>query len=125
MKRIGISALLALACLAGTAQAAGPATTANTASGPVLADSKGQVLYTYDQDMTGMSMCNDKCVENWPAFVAEDGAKAEGDWSLVKRDDGRQQWAYKDKPLYTWKNDAKPGEAGGDNKGGVWHVAKP
>lgn len=125
MKPFGIPVLLALACLAGAAQAAEPAHTANTDKGTILVDGKGQALYTYGEDMTGMSMCNGKCVENWPAFVADDGAKAEGDWSLVKRDDGRQQWAYKDKPLYTWKNDAKPGDAGGDNKGGVWHVAKP
>ncbi len=125
MKRIALPALFAIACLAATAQAAQPAKTVTTDKGAVWVDDKGQALYTYDEDMTGMSMCNSKCVENWPAFVAQTGAVPEGDWTLVKRDDGRQQWAYKDKPLYTWKNDAKPGDVTGDGKGGVWHVAKP
>ena len=125
MKRIGLPVFLALACLAGTAQAAEPAKPVKTDKGTLLVDGKGQVLYTYDKDMTGMSMCNDQCEKNWPAFVAEAGAKAEGDWSTITRDDGRLQWAYQDKPLYTWKSDAKPGDAGGDGKGGVWHLAKP
>ncbi|WP_263260927.1 hypothetical protein [Pseudomonas sp. RIT-PI-S] len=125
MTRIGITALFVLACLAGNAQAAAPASQANSDKGTILVDGKGQALYTYDKDMTGMSMCGGACEENWPAFVAEAGAMAEGKWSLVTREDGRQQWAYNDKPLYTWKKDAKPGDTGGDGKGGVWHVAKP
>jgi predicted lipoprotein with Yx(FWY)xxD motif len=125
MKRIALPVMFALACLAGGAQAAEPAKTASTDKGAVFVDGKGRALYTYDEDMTGMSMCNGKCLENWPAFIAEPGATPEGDWTLVKRDDGQQQWAYKDKPLYTWKNDAKPGDVTGDGKGGVWHVAKP
>ncbi|HXR02030.1 MAG TPA: hypothetical protein VN798_16710, partial [Pseudomonas sp.] len=40
----------------------------------------------------------------------------------VKRDDGKMQWAYDSKPLYTFKSD-QPGEKTGDGKGGVWHLA--
>jgi predicted lipoprotein with Yx(FWY)xxD motif len=42
-------------------------------------------------------------------------------WTTIKRDDGKMQWAYDGKPLYTFKND-KPGEMTGDGKGGVWHM---
>lgn len=125
MKRIGLSLMLALASIAGTACAAAPATQGNTDKGTILMDADGKALYTYDEDMTGMSMCTAQCEKNWPAFVAAPDAKAEGAWSIIKRDDGRQQWAYKGNPLYTWKNDAKPGDTTGDGKGGVWHLAKP
>jgi ribonuclease Z len=42
------------------------------------------------------------------------------------RGDGSKQWAYKSKPLYTWKNDHKPGDITGDGfLNGAWHIAKP
>jgi predicted lipoprotein with Yx(FWY)xxD motif len=47
------------------------------------------------------------------------------DWSLIKRDDGSMQWAYKGKPLYLWIKDGKPGERTGDGFKGVWHIARP
>src|SRR5665647_912872 len=34
--------------------------------------------------------------------------------AVVARDDGAKQVAYKGKPLYTWKNDKKPGDITGD-----------
>jgi len=91
----------------------------------VLVDAKGMALYTYDKDAAGVSNCTGQCAQNWPPLMAEAGAKAEGEWSLVKRDDGTLQWAYDGKPLYTFINDKQPGEVTGDGKMGVWHVAKP
>jgi predicted lipoprotein with Yx(FWY)xxD motif len=92
----------------------------------VLTDSKGMTLYIYDKDTTpGKSDCNGQCVANWPALPVASGAMAMGDWSIVARDDGTKQWAYKGKPLYTFAHDAKPGEVTGDGKGNVWHTAKP
>ncbi|MGV8488894.1 COG4315 family predicted lipoprotein [Pseudomonas aeruginosa] len=52
-------------------------------------------------------------------------AAASGDWSLVAREDGTQQWAYYGKPLYTFIQDKKPGDKNGDGKMGAWHVAQP
>jgi predicted lipoprotein with Yx(FWY)xxD motif len=52
-------------------------------------------------------------------------AKDAGNWTVVTRDDGTKQWAYKGKPLYFWKDDKKPGDVEGDNRGNVWHIAKP
>jgi len=54
---------------------------------------------------------------------AED--KASGDWTVITRDDGSRQWAYKGKPLYFWAKDAKPGDRTGDGINQVWHTAKP
>ena len=65
-----------------------------------------------------------RCATNWPPFLAAADAKAEGDWTLVKRDDGSMQWAYEGKPLYLFIGDKKAGDVTGDGKGDVWHVAK-
>ena len=48
-----------------------------------------------------------------------------GNWSVITRDDGTKQWAYKGKPLYTWAKDTKPGDVTGDGFNNVWHVAQP
>ncbi|GLZ87993.1 hypothetical protein Pres01_40440 [Metapseudomonas resinovorans] len=91
----------------------------------MLVDAKGMTLYTYDKDSDGKSACNGQCAENWPPLMADASAKADGEWSVVKRDDGSMQWAYDGKPLYTFVMDKKAGEVTGDGKMGVWHVAKP
>ncbi|ATB65564.1 COG4315 family predicted lipoprotein [Pseudomonas mosselii] len=90
-----------------------------------LVDKKGMTLYTFDKDTAGKSVCNGDCATNWPPLKAETEAKAEGDWTVVTRDDGSSQWAYKGKPLYTFIKDKKAGETTGDGMKDVWHVAKP
>ena len=52
-------------------------------------------------------------------------AKDSGNWTVVVRDDGAKQWAYKGKPLYFWKDDKKAGDAEGDGRNNVWHIAAP
>ena len=41
----------------------------------------------------------------------------------MTRDDGSKQWAFQGMPLYRIRGDSKPGDATGDNQGGVWHVS--
>ena len=92
----------------------------------MLVDAKGMVLYTFDNDKeAGKSACNGNCLVNWPALMANANSNNMGEWTVVTRDDGAKQWAYKGHPLYTYKNDAKAGDATGDNRGMVWHIAKP
>ena len=91
----------------------------------VFANAKGMTLYTTSQDRTNESTCYDECAKNRPPVIASQGAVAEGDFSLIKRNDGAIQWAFKDKPLYTWVNDREPGDMTGDGIGGVWRVSKP
>jgi predicted lipoprotein with Yx(FWY)xxD motif len=108
------------------AQSAAPASATQTALGPVLADAQGMTLYTFTRDMTGYSNCNDQCAVAWPPLLAGADAAASGDWSIIVRDDGRRQWAYKGQALYHWSKDAKAGDTTGDGAaGGKWHVAKP
>ena len=93
--------------------------------GGVFVDEKGMTLYTYDRDAKGKSACNAQCAANWPPLLAAAGAKPAGDYTIVVRDDGRSQWAYKGKPLYLWVKDQKPGERTGDGVNNVWRVALP
>ena len=103
-----------------------PAKVADTSKGKAYVDSKGMSLYTFDKDAGGKSMCNGPCAENWPPLAAADGAKASGDWTVLARDDGKMMWAYKGKPLYTFKKDMAAGDTNGDGfLNGAWHLAKP
>lgn len=112
--------------LALPALAADPAAIADTAKGKTLVDAKGMTLYTFDRDAGGKSACNGPCVGNWPPLMAGADAKDMGAWSVVTRDDGAKQWAYKGKPLYTWVKDTKAGDITGDGfLNGAWHVAQP
>lgn len=108
------------------AQAMAPAKTAESAKGRILVNAKGMTLYTFAKDSAGKSACNGPCATNWPILVAPADAKASGDWSVVTRDDGSKMWAYRGKPLYTFKQDTVAGDVKGDGfLNGAWHVAKP
>ncbi|MGE0358025.1 MAG: hypothetical protein AB7P08_14070 [Burkholderiales bacterium] len=95
--------------------------------GGVLANEAGMTLYTFDKDPAGggKSACNGPCAANWPPLMAAAGAKDAGDYTIVTRDDGGKQWAFRGKPLYLWVKDAKPGDRTGDGVNNVWHVVKP
>jgi|SRR6185312_9873752 len=122
------SALVAILSAAAmtSAYAASPAKTADTSAGKTLVNPQGMTLYTFAKDSTGKSACNGPCAGNWPPLKAEAGAQADHDYSVVKRDDGSAQWAYKGKPLYTFVKDSKPGDATGQGMAnGAWQIAKP
>lgn len=125
LKTIPLAIVLA-AFSAGAALAADPAMVGDTAKGKALVDAKGMTLYTFDKDAGAKSACNGQCAVNWPPLAAVKDAKAMGDYTVVTRDDGAMQWAYKGKPLYTFINDKKAGDAVGEGMAnGTWHIAKP
>ena len=99
MKKTSLS-LVAILLLAVPALAqVAPAKSADTSKGKALVDAKGMTLYVFDKDASGKSNCNGPCATNWRPLMANADAKASGDWSIVTRDDGGKQWAYKGKPL--------------------------
>jgi predicted lipoprotein with Yx(FWY)xxD motif len=130
MKQIFVAAIAGAVLSLGTtlvlAQTAEPAKVAETSKGKVLVDAKGMTLYTWDRDTTpGKSGCNGQCATNWPPLMVSGDAKDSGNWTIVVRDDGGKQWAYKGKPLYYWKDDKKAGDVEGDNRNNIWHVVAP
>jgi predicted lipoprotein with Yx(FWY)xxD motif len=102
-----------------------PPHSGDTSKGKALVDVNGMTLYVFDRDATGKSNCNGQCAVNWPPLIADTDAKTSGSFSFVTRDDGRKQWAYKGKPLYSWSKDKNPGDVTGDGINSVWHVAAP
>lgn len=58
------------------------------------------------------------CAQMWPPAIAAPNSKAIGDWSLIDRSDGKQQWAYKEYALYTSFLDVQPGDVFGPGPSG-------
>jgi predicted lipoprotein with Yx(FWY)xxD motif len=98
-----------------------------TAADGVLVGGNGMTLYTFDRDAagSGKSVCNGQCAALWPPLMASATDNGSGDWSVVTRDDGAKQWAFKGKPLYFWVRDTKAGDRTGDNVNNVWKIARP
>jgi predicted lipoprotein with Yx(FWY)xxD motif len=79
----------------------------------------------------GLTDCTAECTKTWVPFKAPADAVAAEDWSIVTRDDGTRQWAYKDWPVYTNVQDSKAGDTLGEGistlKTGItglsWQVA--
>lgn len=120
---LGMTASLFLSACAGMGSLPAPA----KISDGTLIGGNGMTLYTFDKDAAGngKSVCNGPCATNWPPLMAADADAASGDYSIVTRDDGKKQWAYRGKPLYFWVKDQKPGDRSGDGVNNVWRVAKP
>lgn len=123
IRRLALTLAAAALLSAGCASLMNPAP-AQVADG-VLVGANGMTLYTFDRDSAGKSVCNGPCATNWPPLAAAAGATASGDWSVVTRDDGSKQWAYKGKPVYFWAKDQKAGDRTGDGVNGVWRLARP
>ena len=91
----------------------------------LMTNQAGMTLYTFDKDAPGKSVCNGQCATNWPPLMAASTDKSGGDWGVITRDDGSQQWAWHGKPLYLWGKDQKPGDVTGDGFNKVWHAVRP
>ncbi len=98
-----------------------------------VTDADGLTLYTFENDRddadgdgTGDSDCNNGCLDNWPPLLADATSVADGQFSIITRDDGTSlQWAFKGLPLYRFAGDSAGGDVNGDGNGGVWYVARP
>ena len=137
---------VALSGCGGTASAGGSPTTSSSGTtvavkhvdgvGNVLVDSKGDALYSPDQEAKGMILCDGSCTSIWVPLTLSAGAKPTGAGQqrsmlgTVHRPDGSMQVTYRGKPLYTFVEDTGPGKVTGngfhDQFGGqqfTWHVA--
>jgi len=118
-------AAVLLAALLGACAGMGGAPMGVKFDGATLVNSAGMTLYTFDKDVagSGKSTCNGPCAVNWPPLSAASASSGSGDWTVVVRDDGSKQWAFKGKPVYLWIKDQKPGDKTGDGVNKVWHIA--
>ncbi len=107
-----------------------PSGTANTVTGfsgdakqaqvngkTILVDaSTGLALYFFNGDATNQSNCTGGCLAIWPSHAATASEKADGNFSIFTRSDGRgMQWAFKGRPLYTFVSDTPANNATGNN----------
>jgi len=96
----------------------------------VLVNLRGLTLYSLSAETNGKFICKRGCLVDWhPLYVAK-GVKPTGaaKLSTVKRpDNGRRQVTFKGRPLYTFDEDAKPGDAKGEGikDVGTWRAATP
>ena len=127
MRKLLITIIVAATTVATAAFAQmAPTKTGDSAKGKVLTNESGMTLYVFDKDSGGKSACNGPCTGNWPPLMATAASMPMGDYTIITRADGSKQWAYKGRPLYTWKKDQKPGDITGDGfLNNAWHIAQP
>ena len=93
----------------------------------ILVTSKGLSLYALSVERKGRFICTDTtCLSFWHPLIAPMGKKPLGLAGLgtIRRPDHRIQVTYKGAPLYTFYEDHKRGDIGGNGfkDVGVWHV---
>ncbi|MES2739419.1 MAG: hypothetical protein V4754_00490 [Pseudomonadota bacterium] len=90
----------------------------------VLVTAAGLAVYTFDRDVagSGKSACTGACASAWPPVVAP--VAVSPPYSVLTREDGTRQLAYRGKPLYRYAFDQQAGDRGGDNVQRVWHLVK-
>jgi predicted lipoprotein with Yx(FWY)xxD motif len=101
------------------AQTSASADTVSTKSvggaGTVLVDSKGNVLYTNNQDTASKMACASACQSIWPPLMASSGGQPTSSDSAVQAKLGvaSGQVTFGGKPVYTFVQDS-PGQASGN-----------
>jgi predicted lipoprotein with Yx(FWY)xxD motif len=102
------------------------------ALGQILTDGAGLTLYLNKNDVvgSGKSIVNGNLATAWPPLVLATGSPVKpsglsGDLTLITRDDGTKQVAYKGQPLYRYSRDTNAGDANGQAVGNVWFVVAP
>lgn len=125
INRLGLASIASITLAACVSLSAGQSIT-KTNDG-ILVGTNNMTLYTTDKDQagSGKSSCYGDCANNWPPLIVDMNASAYGDYSIITRDDGKKQFAFKGKPLYFFLMDKKPDDRLGNNYlNGTWHVIK-
>jgi predicted lipoprotein with Yx(FWY)xxD motif len=94
----------------------------------VLVARNGHTLYDLSVERKGRFICDTKfCLSLWTPLVVAKGTKPIGSVALatIERPDGHLQVTFHGAPLYTFNEDAKPGDAKGEGfkDVGTWHAA--
>ncbi|MFF2477783.1 hypothetical protein [Streptomyces sp. NPDC058066] len=101
--------------------------------GTVVTDSKGYVLYRFDEDSATPTKvtCYGNCAKLWPAATTTDAKNVTVKGvdkklvSTVERSDGTTQITLAGRPLYRYAKDDEPKEAHGQGVDGTWFAATP
>jgi predicted lipoprotein with Yx(FWY)xxD motif len=91
-----------------------------TVVGRLLQTERGFSVYTSDADRPGKSNCDASCAKTWVPMVAPASVRPHGDWTIIERSPGYQQWAFRGKPLYRYALDSWARSLEGSDVPG-WH----
>lgn len=80
-------------------------------------------LYVNENDSDGKSSCYDSCASAWPPLRADEKDVAVGNWTVIERDTGELQWAYKGQPVHQRFHDSVTNPRGDDLEG--FHLLEP
>lgn len=80
----------------------------------------GWSIYTYDGDSRNKSNCRDACLDGWEPLLAAVSASPIGEWTIIARAPGIQQWAFRGRPVYRHLADQKLGALDGSDVA-RWH----
>lgn len=103
--------------------------------GPYLTDQSGRALYLIEGAPEGQSTCYDACAEEWPPFLAPEGAPQAGAPPVqsgligtLERRDGSTQVTYGGHALYYYHDDRRAGQTTGQDvtdQWGEWYLVRP
>ena len=86
-------------------------------AGELLADGAGKTLYAHNLTKERLGISDSAREMETPQFWTPVAAKPEekpvGYWSIVTREDGSRQWAFKGMPLFVHARDVDPGDVNG------------
>jgi predicted lipoprotein with Yx(FWY)xxD motif len=89
-------------------------------TGRLLVTAEGFSVYYSDGDSAERSHCEADCADAWIPILGPASVHPHGEWTLVQRATGLQQWAFRHHPLYRYRLDADQHRfTGGDIPG--WH----
>lgn len=114
-----------------TGSAQGSIHVASTSLGAVLVDGVGRTVYLLTADKPGRSSCDATCLAYWPAVAPSAGGALPGVTAQVGRattPGGTAIATVGGWPLYTYVQDAKPGDVTGEGVrsfGGTWYAVSP
>ena len=96
----------------------------------VLTANNGLTLYTLSAEKHGTFICKGSCLKDWHPLAVARGVKPTGPVALgtINRpDNGLRQVTFEGRPLYTFDDDSKKGDANGEGfkDVGTWHAATP
>jgi predicted lipoprotein with Yx(FWY)xxD motif len=108
-------------------------TTSSSKYGRILFDGRGRALYAFTHDPRGRSLCSGACAKAWPPYVVSAHARAASGvrqslLGTIRRANGAKQVTYRNRPLYYYIGDTKPGQVLCQNVtefGGTWLVVRP
>lgn len=91
-----------------------------TTIGRQLLNDKNFSVYMSDRDGPNKSNCDELCARTWQPMLAPVSAQARDGWSIFERSPGVYQWAFRERPLYTYALDYDIRSLRGSDQPG-WH----